>query len=184
MALEIERWLTHGLPEAGQLSMGVVDRSGLGMTWSRLQVQQTKVVQASGDGGWSVRVLHNVARYIDGDARHWGELETGGALIGRIFHELRTITVAGLVPAPPDSVRKRDRFELGTEGLVQSLKLAHADSLGHLSFIGTWHSHPEGGKHSGLDRETLRKIAEDAGGRPAVSLVWTPSGLTCEVDRW
>jgi hypothetical protein len=68
--------------------------------------------------------------------------------------------------------------------LVQNLKLAHALSLGHLSFIGTWHSHPRGGGHSGIDRATLKKIAEDAGGRPAVSLVWTPTGLTCEVDRW
>ena len=59
-----------------------------------------------------------------------------------------------------------------------------ADTVGHLMFVGTWHSHPLGGPHSGLDRETLRAIAKDAGGLPAVSLVWTPTGLRCAVDRW
>ena len=42
---------------------------------------------------------------IDADAHRWGRLETGGALVGRISYECRTITVTGLVDAPPDSVR-------------------------------------------------------------------------------
>lgn len=184
MALQVERWLTDGLPKSGQLCVGVADASGIGMTWGIFAVRPTTVVHAPGDGGWSVRVLPVVADMIDADAKHWGDLEAGGALIGRISHEARTITIAGLVDAPPDSIRKKALFELGTQGLVQSLKRAHADSMGHLAFIGTWHSHPQGGSHSGIDRATLKKIAEDAGGRPAVSLVWTPGGLTCEVDRW
>ena len=113
-----------------------------------------------------------------------GAVETGGALVGRISFENRTITIAGLVEAPSDSVREAARFVLGTSGLVQSLRAANAASLGYLAFIGTWHSHPKGGAHSGIDRNTLRSIAEDAGGLPAVSLVWTPTGLTCAVDRW
>lgn len=184
MAMQIERWLTNGLPKSGQLCLGMADASGIGMTWGTFAVGATTVLRAPGDGGWSVRVLPIVADMIDADAERWGDLETGGALVGRISHEARTITIAGLVAAPPDSVRKKALFVLGTQGLVQSLKRAHADSMGHLSFIGTWHSHPQGGGHSGLDRATLKKIAEDAGGRPAVSLVWTPGGLTCEVDRW
>ena len=121
---------------------------------------------------------------LHADALRWGALETGGALIGRISFENRTITIAGLVEAPPDSVREAARFVLGTNGLVQNLRAANAASLGYLAFIGTWHSHPKGGAHSGIDRNTLRGIAEDAGGLPAVSLVWTPTGLTCAVDRW
>jgi proteasome lid subunit RPN8/RPN11 len=74
-----------------------------------------------------------------------------------------------------------------TSGLNVNLscdQTSNATSLGYLAFIGIWHSHPEGGAHSGIDRNTLRGIAEDAGGLPAVSLVWTPTGLTCVVDRW
>jgi hypothetical protein len=129
-------------------------------------------------------ILHPVAQAIHADALRWGALETGGALVGRISFENRTITIAGLVDAPPDSVREAARFVLGTNGLVQNLRTANAASLGYLAFIGTWHSHPKGGAHSGIDRNTLRGIAEDAGGLPAVSLVWTPTGLRCAVDRW
>ncbi|KCV30480.1 ThiF family protein [Bordetella bronchiseptica 00-P-2730] len=182
--LQLERWLVDGLPKEATLCAGLSDAEGLGMAWSRASLGPTTVLDVSDDGGWSIRILHPVAQAIDADALHWGAVETGGALVGRISFENRTITIAGLVEAPCDSVRKAARFVLGTSGLVQNLRAANAASLGYLAFIGTWHSHPKGGAHSGIDRNTLRSIAEDAGGLPAVSLVWTPTGLTCAVDRW
>ncbi len=118
----------------------------------------------------------------DFEARFRGTAED--ALLGRISHENRTIAIAGIIDAPPDSIRGRARFVLGIDGLVHDLREAHENSVGYLAFIGTWHSHPQGGPHSGIDRETLRNIAEDAGGMPTVSLVWTPTGFTCAVDRW
>lgn len=184
MAIQIERWLTRGLPPSGQLCIGVADAAGLGMSWLQFTAAPVTVISVINDGGWEVRILSYVAEAIDTDAQHWGASETGGALIGRISYEGRTITIAGLVDAPPDSVRGPTQFILGTDGLVPNLRRAHADSLGHLTFLGTWHSHPRGGPHSGIDRATLRTIAQDAGGLPAVSLVWTPSGLRCAVDRW
>lgn len=184
MAIQVERWLIDGLPPSGQLCIGVADATGLGMTWATIAVQSATVIPVAEDGGWEVRVLPAAAAAIEADACHWGKLETGGALIGRASYECRIITITGLVDAPPDSVRAEDRFILGTSGLVSALRDAHAEALGHLMFIGTWHSHPRGGPHSGLDRATLRAIAEDAGGLPAVSLVWTPTGLRCAVDRW
>ena len=182
--VQLERWLVDGLPEEATLCAGISDAEGLGMALSRVSLGPTTVLDVADDGGWSIRILHPVAHAIDADALHWGAVETGGALVGRISFENRTITIAGLVEAPSDSVREAARFVLGTSGLVQSLRAANAASLGYLAFIGTWHSHPKGGAHSGIDRNTLRSIAEDAGGLPAVSLVWTPTGLTCAVDRW
>lgn len=182
--VQLEHWLVDGLPKEATLCAGISDAEGLGMAWSRASLGPTTVLDVADDGGWSIRILHPVAHAIDADALHWGAVETGGALVGRISFENRTITIAGLVEAPSDSVREAARFVLGTSGLVQSLRAANAASLGYLAFIGTWHSHPKGGAHSGIDRNTLRSIAEDAGGLPAVSLVWTPTGLTCAVDRW
>lgn len=182
--LQLERWLVDGLPKEATLCAGISDAEGLGMAWTRASLGPTTALEVADDGGWNIRVLSPVAQAIHADALRWGALETGGALIGRISFENRTITIAGLVEAPPDSVREAARFVLGTNGLVQNLRAANAASLGYLAFIGTWHSHPKGGAHSGIDRNTLRGIAEDAGGLPAVSLVWTPTGLTCAVDRW
>jgi molybdopterin/thiamine biosynthesis adenylyltransferase len=182
--LQLERWLVGGLPKEATLCAGVSDAEGLGMTWTRFSLGPTTVLEVADDGGWNIRILQPVVQAIHADALRWGTLETGGALVGRISFENRTITIAGIVDAPPDSVRESARFVLGINGLVQNLRAANAASLGHLVFIGTWHSHPKGGTHSRIDRNTLRGIAEDAGGLPAVSLVWTPTGLTCAVDRW
>lgn len=182
--LQLERWLIDGLPSDAVLCAGITDAEDLGMAWTCASLGSTTVLEVADDGGWNIRILNPVAQAIDTDAMRWGSLETGGALVGRISFESRTITIAGLVDAPADSVREAARFVLGTDGLVQGLRAANEASLGYLTFIGTWHSHPKGGVHSGIDRKTLRGIAEDAGGLPAVSLVWTPTGLTCAVDRW
>lgn len=183
-AMQIERWLASGIPTSAKLCIGVADFSDIGMKWQTIAVSAVTALSVEQYGGWDIRILPGVVDAIDADSRHWGEVETGGALIGHISYECRTITIAGLVEAPNDSVRERTRFILGTDGLVPNLRRAHADSLGHLAFVGTWHSHPLGGQHSGIDRDTLRRIAEDAGGLPAVSVIWTPTGLQCEVDRW
>lgn len=182
--LQLERWLVDGLPKEAMLCTGISDAEGLGMAWTRASLGSTTVLEVADDGGWNIRILHPVAQAIHADALRWGGLETGGALVGRISFENRTITIAGIVDAPPDSIREAARFVLGTDGLVQNLRTANGASLGYLAFIGTWHSHPKGGPHSGIDRNTLSNIAEDAGGLPAVSLVWTPTGFTCAVDRW
>lgn len=184
LALQIERWLAAEIPTSAKLGLAIADSSNVGMSWSLSAIGPTNVLQVTEQGGWQIRVLHDVEQFIHADAQHWLPYETGGALVGRINYANRTITVAGTVPAPADSVRTAARFVLGTEGLVTALRQAHADSLGYLSFIGTWHSHPTGGPHSGIDRDTLSRIAADAGGLPAISLVWTPTGLTCAVDRW
>lgn len=180
---QLERWLTGELPLLGQLCIGVEDASGIGMSWVREELQPSVVLPSRDMDGWSVRVLASVANSIDGEARRWGASETGGALIGHLSRSTRTIIVAGVIEAPPDSKRSPATFILGTEGLVPGLKAANSDSLGHLHFIGTWHSHPMGGSHSSLDRNTLHRIAQDAQGFPAVSLVWTPQGLVVAVEQ-
>lgn len=179
---QLEKWIVDGIAADGILCLGVEDDQGVGMSWEAVSVSDTVVIQDCGDG-WQVRVLAPVCKAIEQDALKWGELETGGALVGHVSPQTKTIIVAGLVDAPSDSVRKRERFILGVDGLVAALRQANVDSHGHLQFVGTWHSHPMGGKHSGLDRNTLKKIAVEAQGWPAVSMVWTPQGLLAEVAQ-
>jgi Prokaryotic homologs of the JAB domain len=181
---QLEQWLVGFLPINGQLCYGIEDSTGVGMTWHREELLPTVVLPDAKEDGWTVRVLESVARCIDVDAKKWGTFETGGALLGHVSPITRIITVAGLVDAPSDSARSESRFILGTNELVSTLRQAHQQSLGHLQFVGTWHSHPIGGPHSVLDRKTLRSIANDFAGMPAVSLVWTPSGFKCEVATW
>ncbi len=184
VAMQLQDWISNGTPDRGRLCVGICDSANIGSAWHVAEVGETTVLNVEDDGGWEVRVLKQVVEEIEKDARFWGRFETGGALLGHVSSETRTITIAGLVPAPPDSTRSEATFVLGIEGLNQALIEAHANSLGYLMFIGTWHSHPVGGTHSRIDRDTLKKFAADARGLPAVSLVWTPEGLICAVDRW
>lgn len=181
--LQLERWLVKGFPNEATLCTGISDPEGLGMAWTSTRLGPTTVLGVVDDGGWSIRILYSVVQAIHADALRWGALETGGALIGRISFENRTIIIAGLVDAPANSIRNRTRFVLGSDGLIASLRNAHETSLGYLTFIGTWHTHPMGGKHSRTDIETLRNIAENHRGLPAVSLVRTPTKFVCMVKR-
>jgi hypothetical protein len=183
VAMQLERWLAQGLPDAGQLGVGVQQGDGIGMNWSLVSQGATTVLPVADDSGWTVRVLEGVRAVINAEAASWGAKETGGALIGHVSQETQTILVAGLVPASADSRRSSTRFVLGTEQLEKNLRQAHEDSLGHLMFVGTWHTHPRSGTHSRIDRETLGWLAEEFGGLPAVSLIWTPDQLICAVDR-
>lgn len=183
-SLQLERWLAERIPESAAACVGIADAEGTGMTWECMSVEPTTVLSVADDDGWTIRVLARVATEIHEDSVEWGTIETGGALLGRISYESRTISIGGVIEAPPDSERSPTRFVLGTQGLVSNLREAHRHSMGYLMFIGTWHSHPRGGEHSGIDRETLNRIAEEAGGLPVVSLVWTPEGIIAAVDRW
>jgi hypothetical protein len=182
-SMRIEHMLRDDIPDAASLSFGIIDDSGIGVTWREISIGPTDVLCCALGSGWTVRVPQWVAESITADAKHWGGLETGGALIGHLNEATQTIVIGGLVEPPVDSKRAAAEFILGTDALVPALAKAHEDSLGHLHFIGTWHTHPMGGGHSSIDRATLAKLSEIAPDIPIVSLIWTPDGLLCAVEQ-
>lgn len=184
IATTVQTWLASGFPERAQLLVGIGSGDGLGMDWQTHDVPASHVLAANGDGGWTVRVSGTVAAGIAADSQHWGARETGGALLGHVDVLSRTIYVSDMVEAPEDSERYPERFVLGTRGLQAALRQAHGDSVAYLHYAGTWHSHPMGGLHSQTDFDTLQRLASFAPGLPVVSLVWTPTGLLCEVGRF
>lgn len=180
---QLENWLVNYFPVSGQLCLGLEDESGIGMKWQHEELKPTVVLLSTETNDWNVRVLASVVEEIDANAKCWLPSETGGALIGNVSFITRTIVVAGTIDAPDDSARSPTEFTLGINGHQAALETANAHSLGHLHFIGTWHSHPMGGKHSAIDKRTLSKIAKNFEGVPAISLVWSPDGLKVEVKQ-
>ena len=184
VSIRIEQWLQDGLPDQGQMCFSIADAGGIGAAWFERLSGPTVVLRPRVEDGWTVRVLDTVVAEIDKDVAKWHPLETGGALIGHVDQATRTMIIAAVIEAPPDSIREYAKFVLGVDNLEKTLRSSHADSAGHLHFVGTWHSHPMGGRHSELDRETLARLCINSPGLPMVSLVWTPQGLIGEVGMW
>ncbi|OYT88717.1 MAG: thiamine biosynthesis protein ThiF [Burkholderiales bacterium PBB3] len=183
IAMQVEQWLAHDLPSSGCLAVGYSEKDSISSQWDVMELDAPTVLDSTGELGWKIRVAATVARTISAESVHWGEKETGGVLLGKVNAFNKTIVIADLVPAPPDSVRESARFVLGIEGLRRACRESNVDSVGYLGYLGTWHSHPMGGPHSPRDVQTLDELAEMAVGEPRLSLVWTPSELICAVNR-
>lgn len=109
-------------------------------------------VRIDGMPGWTLTLSSEVQGGIAAEIARWPDVETGGVLIGRASYLAQTIVVTALEPAPPDSVRRPDLFELGTEGLLTATQARREASRGLLDVVGTWHSHLGSARPSAMDR--------------------------------
>lgn len=158
----------------GEILIGHCDNSGLGVQWEKLIVSKCISIKAVNHPKWEIRIFEELANQIADEAKKWGEKETGGVLLGRISLLRHSITITRIIEAPPDSERSEGLFILGTQGLKQRLRILHKQSCEGLMYVGTWHSHPQGGKASALDSATLTTLVKLRLGFPAVFIVWTP----------
>lgn len=108
--------------------------------------------------GWVASVSADVDRQIRSEAARWSGVETGGVLIGRASLPTRSIHVVKLLPAPRDSVRRADFFELGIDGLSEAINDIEQRSDRALYCVGTWHTHLGLSSPSQKDRSTSRRL--------------------------
>jgi integrative and conjugative element protein (TIGR02256 family) len=175
--------LENGEPKGGELWIGILDEYQLGITWKCLRIEPVMVLKVRIQNPWEIRILPRAVNQITEEAKIWGETETGGVLVGRISLPNRRFTVSRVLEAPPDSTRSPSSFVLGVEGLKEKVLEIHDKSGGTLSYVGTWHSHPKGGKASSIDKNSLKRIRRLRFGAPAVGLIWTPYGIHAEIDE-
>jgi hypothetical protein len=70
--------------------------------------------------------------------------ETGGILVGHHDMQRHILYVVDALPAPPDSEGRPVFFTRGCEGLQQHVCDMESMSGGSLTYVGEWHSHPDG----------------------------------------
>ena len=89
--------------------------------------------------------------------------ETGGILIGQIDVERKTIYVFDAIDSPSDSESSPLSYVRGTAGTKAALDVIHVRTAHQLTYVGEWHSHPEGysPNPSKTDLEALRIHAQD-----------------------
>jgi integrative and conjugative element protein (TIGR02256 family) len=114
-------------------------------------------------------------------------LETGGILLGYLSDEgsRREAVVQQIIGPGPAALHGRSRFI--PDGPWQREKLAEVftKSRGLITYLGDWHSHPDGtGTPSRLDQTTARKISRRRrarAARPLMAIVYPGSVRDWEI---
>ena len=95
-------------------------------------------------GDWVIRMdgwlLEKLARLRDARLPN----ETGGVLLGAFDTYHRACSVVDVLPSPPDSTEWPTSYIRGCEGLAAKVQEAKRLTLGQISYVGEWHSHPRG----------------------------------------
>ena len=159
----------------GEALIGRLSCDGLSLAWQTSAVEAVDVVKME-SGSWCVRVGPFAKRKIESEVRREPNIETGGALIGRLSEANRSVHVVDVLDAPEDSVKARGEFVLGTKGLRRRISSYINSTGGALYCVGTWHSHLVSSGPSKVDKATakLLSLAEQP---PLVLLIHTPSGF-------
>jgi len=178
MAERISCHLNQGLLDTGELLIGILDSEGMGITWKRYPAPRIRVISLNQDAwSWEIRIPSHLEKMMSMQSAQARPSETGGGLIGHINWGRRVIYVSGLIPPPDDSVSNQDRFILGTRGLGRTIARIEKTTGSVLTYLGTWHSHPEGGPESFTDQATLKQLALERGRVPSLCLIYGPGGL-------
>lgn len=115
--------------------------TSLSLAHHHVPVHEVAVTQKN---GWTIRASSHVGNLMRYYRRRRLPNETGGVLLGKIDYEGRTVYVATALPSPPDSVEWPTVYIRGVQGLREKVEAITRVTGGELSYVGEWHSHPEG----------------------------------------
>lgn len=135
------------------------------------------------DGGWQVLIAARAGAQLRMYRRRRLPNETGGVLLGDVNSRHRVVRIGLALPAPGDSVERPYMYIRGSEGLRERVNRLHALSGGQLSYVGEWHSHPDGVRAapSETDRSAFAILSREmrAEGLPTVMLIQGEDVVPC-----
>lgn len=124
----------------------------------------------------SVALPKSLFASIKGEADRVFPLETGGILIGCWTSE-HSASIEQHIGPGPRAIHKRSSFAPDYDYHEAEVARLYEQSLGRLTYLGDWHTHPRGGSYlSPRDRATLRRIAKSREARTPTPLMAIMSG--------
>jgi len=126
-------------------------------------------------GDWTVMYDEGVLERM----RHLRQValpsETGGALVGIVDTDRRSIIVVDALDPPGDSFGTPAMFERGVSGLLDRLHEIQAITRDQVRYVGEWHSHPRGhsASPSSVDAAQILYLCVELGreGIPPVMII-------------
>ncbi len=171
MATSIQNRLIHKLNTYGEILVGRV-KDDISIIWESYNVEAPKILDDS-SAGMQIRVLAHVVEKMALETEKYKPLETGGGLVGHISLINNTIYIIDTIEAPEDSIRETGYFELGTQGLKKKVRDYEGKTNGLLTYLGTWHSHPQGGGPSNKDNNTKKDMIKIRKSNYTVMLIYS-----------
>ena len=153
-----ERLLEGPLPAAG--GMEIWTRTADGIVPFRFPPLDFEEARA---GEWLLFVEAGVLAGVRQARRLAGGLETGGILVGCFDRPRKHAYVVAHYDPPPDSVAGPASFVRGLVGVHRTLEDVETATLGNLTYVGEWHTHPApASSHPSADDSKLLTWIEDA----------------------
>lgn len=174
MSLKIQHILEAGLPKNAEILFAQYD-DNYSLRTTVHTVPEFIPVKSIGDKEWTVFISKLLIERMRKIMHYKSPNETGGALLGSVFLYPKTVVITDVIDAPCDSVETQTLFILGVEGLEQKIKATEKRTNGKVTYLGTWHSHPHGGKASQTDERTFKKLLFVRNYEPTVCLIITES---------
>ena len=131
-------------------------------------------------GRWQVRIADDVIKTIHQRRSEKLPVETGGVLLGAFDTQRSIVTIADVLPSPPDSVERGNSYIRGSQDLREQVEAVQKATGQHIGYAGEWHSHPRGhnASPSSKDRQLFDFLSEDrqSDGLPAIMLIAAENG--------
>lgn len=143
------------------------------------EVTKTHEMRPLNTTSWTVRLSHKTFNHIQAQVATALPNETGGLLVGFIHYKRRIIYVTRALSPPPDSAGFPYAFKLGVQDVPEQLQEIYQRTGGVISYVGEWHSHPNGTEQlSGTDLAAVKQIAAhlQRAGIPAHVMIATTKG--------
>ena len=137
-------------------------------------------------GDWKLKVSIQALDRIAVIKNEISPKETGGIVVGSWDKARKVGYIVGVFDAPPDSRHATTSFVRGSIGVHKTITELETDTLGNLTYIGEWHSHPPGASSnpSSDDRLLLSWVGENVEPfeAPAIMIISADEGhrLLCQ----
>lgn len=94
MAERARQFLEGSVNQKGELWIGTLDTNELQVSWRLVELGQTRVLISKAKNNWEIRILEQASHQIAKEAEKYGDMETGGVLIGRISLARRCFNIS------------------------------------------------------------------------------------------
>lgn len=110
---------------------------------------------------WRIKVSSSLENKLFSMRKSKLPNETGGILLGSFDFEQKICYIVDTINAPDDSQEYPCAFIRGSKGLLKQIEKVEETTVGNITYVGEWHSHPTDNTNKSSDDKTLLKYISE-----------------------